>query len=89
MPFVKGGGIFTLPDAVVANVFMQLPAHHDGFPIALTEISGAEDKVAMPGCYQGANKATGHVFKANATHIRTKKNGKMAHFIPLWIPQLP
>ncbi len=80
MPFVKGDGIFTGPEAIVTNVFMNLPVHFDGFNIAVSEIFGADDKVVMQGYYQGTNKATGHAFKANATHIWTVKNGKMVRF---------
>ena len=80
MPFVKGDGIFIGPEAVVANVFMQLPASFDGFNIAVTDIFGAGEKVVMQGYYQGSNKATGNAFKANATHIWTVKDGKMTHF---------
>lgn len=80
MPFVKGDGVFIGPDAIVTNVFMQLPVYYDGFNIAATEIFEVEDKVVMVGYYQGTNKASGHAFKANATHVWTVKNGKMTHF---------
>jgi ketosteroid isomerase-like protein len=80
MPFVKGDGIFIGPDAVVTNVFMNLPVYFDGFNIAPNEIFGADDKVVMVGYYQGRNKATGNPFKANATHVWTVKNGKLAKF---------
>ena len=80
MPFVKGDGIFIGPEAIVTNVFMNLPVSFDGFNISVNEIFGADDKVAMVGYYQGTNKATGNSFKANATHIWTVKNGKMTHF---------
>jgi len=80
MPFVKGDGIFIGPEAIVTNVFMQLPVFFDGFNIAPIEIFGADDKVVMVGYYLGTNKATGNAFKANATHVWTVKNGKLAHF---------
>ena len=80
MPFVKGDGIFIGPDAVVSNVFMNLPVFFDGFNIAVTEIFGADDKVVMVGYYEGTNKATGKPFKANATHVWTVKNGKLVRF---------
>ena len=79
MPFVKDDGIFIGHDAVVTNVFMNLPVYFDGFNIAANEIFGADDKVVMVGYYQGTNKATGNPFKANATHVWTVKNGKLAH----------
>jgi uncharacterized protein len=80
MPFVQGDGIFIGPESVVANVFKHLPVYFDGFNIAVNEIFGADDKVVMVGYYQGVNKATGTSFKANATHVWTVKNGKLARF---------
>ena len=80
MPFVEGDGTYIGPDAVVANVFMNLPVFFDGFNIAVNEIFGAEDKVVMQGFYQGTNKATGKSFKANATHVWTVRNGKLVRF---------
>jgi ketosteroid isomerase-like protein len=80
MPFVKGDGIFIGPEAIVTNVFMNLPVSFDGFNISVKEIFGADDKVVMVGYYQGTNKATGNPFKANATHTWTVSNGKVTHF---------
>lgn len=80
MPFVKDDGIYIGPEAVVTKVFMNLPVYFDGFNIAANEIFGVDDKVVMVGYYQGTNKATGHPFKANATHVWTLKDGKMTHF---------
>ena len=80
MPFVKGDGIYIGPEAVVTNVFMNLPVYFDGFNVAANEIFGADDKVVLVGYYEGTNKATGNAFKANATHVWTVKNGKLAHF---------
>lgn len=80
MPFVKDGGIYTGPEAIVKNVLMQLPVSFDGFNVAVNEIFGAGDKVVMVDYYQGTNKATGNPFKANATHVWTLKNGKLTHF---------
>jgi ketosteroid isomerase-like protein len=80
MPFVKGDGIFIGPEAIVTNVFMNLPVSFDGFNISVKEIFGADDKVVMVGYYQGTNKATGNTFKANATHTWTVSNGKVTHF---------
>lgn len=80
MPFVKDDGHYIGHEAVVTQVFMNLPVYIDGFNIAVNEIFGSDDKVVMVGYYQGTNKATGHAFKANATHVWTIKNGKLAHF---------
>lgn len=80
MPFVKGDGIFIGAEAIVTNVFMNLPVFFDGFNVAVNEIFGADDKVVMAGYYQGTNKATGNPFKANASHVWTFKNGKLIHF---------
>jgi uncharacterized protein len=81
MPFVKDDGIYTGPDAVVSKVFMNLPLFYDGFNIAVTEIFGADDKVVMEGFYQGTNKATGNVFKANAAHLWTVRDGKLVRMV--------
>ena len=80
MPFVKGDGIFTGHEAIVNNVFMNLPVYFDGFNVAVDQIFGADDKVVMVGYYEGTNKATGNPFKANATHVWTVKNEKLVHF---------
>jgi len=80
MPFVKDNGIYKGHEAIVTNVFMNLPVYFDGFNIAVNQIFGADDKVVMVGYYQGTNKATGNPFKANATHVWTVKNGKLIHF---------
>jgi ketosteroid isomerase-like protein len=80
MPFVKGDGIYKGHEAIVTNVFMNLPVYFDGFNIAVNQIFGDGDKVVMVGYYQGTNKATGNPFKANATHVWTVKNGKFVHF---------
>jgi ketosteroid isomerase-like protein len=80
MPFVKDDGIYIGHQAIVTNVFMNLPVYFDGFNIAVNEIFGTDDKVVMAGYYQGTNKATGNSFKANATHVWTVKNGKATHF---------
>jgi uncharacterized protein len=77
MPFVKDSGVYIGPDAVVSKVFMNLPVFYDGFNIAVTEVFGEGDKVAMEGFYQGTNRATGKVFKANASHLWTVKNGRL------------
>jgi ketosteroid isomerase-like protein len=80
MPFVKNSGLYIGPEAVVTNVFMHLPVYFDGFNIAVTDIFGDGDKVAMMGYYQGTNKATGNAFKAQVTHVWTVKDGKLTKF---------
>lgn len=79
-PFIEGDGTFIGPEAVVTNVFMQLPVYYDGFNIAITELFAAGDKVVMEGFYQGTYKPTGKSFKANATHIWNVKDGKLTRF---------
>ena len=79
-PYATGDGIYTGIEAIVTNVFMNIPVHIDGFNIAVTEIFGADDKVVMVGYYQGTYKATGKLFKANATHVWTLKKGKVVRF---------
>lgn len=80
MPFVKDDCIYIGPEAIVANVFMNLPVYFDGFNVAVSEVFGADDRVTMVGYYQRTNKATGNAFKANATHVWTVNNGKLTHF---------
>ena len=79
-PYIDGDGIFTGPEAIVTNVFMQIPVYYDGFNIAVNEIFAAGDKVVMEGYYQGIYKPTGKSFKANATHIWNVKVGKLTRF---------
>ena len=64
MPFVEGDGIFIGPEAVLINVFMNLPVFFNGFNILPTEIFGANDKVVMVGYSLAINRATGNTFKA-------------------------
>ena len=78
--FIEGEGIFIGPEAVVQNVFAQIPVYYDGFNINVTELFGCDNKVVMMGYYQGVWKETGKTFKANATHIWTLKDGKATHF---------
>ena len=80
MPFVKDDGICIGAEAIVAKVFMNLPVFFDGFNIGVSQIFGADEKVAMSGYYQGRNKATGNPLKANATRVWTVKNGKLTRF---------
>lgn len=80
MPFMNNADLVIGPEAVVTRIFMNLPVYFDGFNIAVTDIFGDGDKVAMQGYYQGTNKATGNAFKANATHIWTVKDGQLTHF---------
>ena len=80
MPFVKNDGVFEGHEAIVTNVFMNLPVYFDGFNIAVDQLFGVGEKVVMAGFYQGTNKATGNTFKANATHVWTVKNGLAVHF---------
>ena len=80
MPFVEDDGLYIGAESIVKNVFMQLPVVFDGFKVEPTEFFGADDKVVMMGHYTGTNKATGNLFKANATHVWTVENGKMIRF---------
>jgi ketosteroid isomerase-like protein len=80
MPFMKDDSILKGHQAIVTNVFMNLPVYFEGFNIEVNQLFGADDKVVMVGYYKGKNKATGNSFKANATHVWTIKNGKVTHF---------
>jgi uncharacterized protein len=79
MPFMKDDNTFIGIDAIVTNVFMNLPVYFDGFNVSPDHIFGVDDKVVMVGHYVGKNKATGNPFKANATHVWTFKNGKVTY----------
>ena len=79
-PYVSGDGIFIGPQAIVEGVFAQIPLHMDNFQVDIREMFGSGDKVAVVGYYTGTWKATGKVFKANASHTWTLKDGKATHF---------
>jgi ketosteroid isomerase-like protein len=79
-PFVEGDGIYVGPQAVVDNIFAQIPEHYDGFVVEIDELFGSGDKVVMVGHYKGTWKATGKAFVANATHVWEVKNGKATRF---------
>ena len=79
-PYVSGDGLFIGGDAIVQNVFAQIPENFEGFNIDIQELFGSGDKVVMVGYYTGAWKATGKDFKANAIHVWTLKDGKATHF---------
>ncbi len=79
-PYISGDGLFIGPNAIVQNVFAQIPEHYEGFHIDIQELFGTGDKVVMVGHYKGVWKATGKEFKANATHVWTVKDEKATHF---------
>ena len=79
-PFVSGDGLFIGPNAIVQNVFAQIPENYEGFNIDIQELFGSGDKVVMVGHYKGVWKATGKEFKANAIHVWTVKDEKATHF---------
>lgn len=80
MPYIHGDGVFVGAEAIVQNIFMNIPAHMDGFNIEVKELFAADDKVVMAGFYQGTWKPTGKSFSANATHIWTVKDGLITHY---------
>ena len=79
-PFIEGDGLFIGPAAIVQGVFAQIPAHYDGFNIAIKDLFESGNKVVMVGHYTGVWKATGKSFRANATHVWTIADGKATHF---------
>lgn len=79
-PYVSGDGLFIGPNAIVQNVFAQIPENYEGFNIDIQELFGSGDKVVMVGHYKGVWKATGKEFKANASHVWTVKDEKATHF---------
>lgn len=79
-PFVENEGTYIGHQAVVENIFAQIPEHYDGFNINIVDIFESGDKVVMEGYYMGTWKATGKRFKANAAHIWTVIDGKATRF---------
>ena len=80
-PYSKSNdGIFIGPQAVLENIFANIPQYIDGFNVEVKELFGCNEKVTMVGYYQGTWKETGKAFKANATHVWTVKDNKAIHF---------
>ena len=79
-PWVEGDGIFTGADEIVQNAIMPILEQYDGFSIEVVDLIDGGDKIVMEGYYTGTYKATGKSFRANAVHIWTMKNGKVAEF---------
>ena len=78
--FIENEGTYIGHQAVVENIFAQIPEHYDGFNIDIVDIFESGDKVVMEGFYMGTWKASGKQFKANAAHIWTLKDGKAIRF---------
>ena len=79
-PFVKGDGKYVGKQAIVENIFANIPQHYDNFSIEISDFVDGGDRIVMVGHYTGTWKATGKKFKANATHTWSLKNGKAVHF---------
>jgi ketosteroid isomerase-like protein len=79
-PYISGDGKYVGPNAIVQNIFTQIPERYDGFDIDVQDLFESGDKVVMVGHYKGVWKETGKQFKANATHIWTVKEGKLTRF---------
>ena len=79
-PFVKGDGKYVGKQAIVENIFANIPQYYDNFSIEISDFVDGGDRIVMVGHYTGTWKATGKKFKANATHTWTFKNGKATHF---------
>ena len=79
-PYVSGDGISIGPNAIVQDVFAQIPQYMDNFQVEIRDLFGSGEKVVMVGYYTGTWKETGKEFKANATHTWTIQDGKGTHF---------
>lgn len=79
-PWIEGDGILIGADAIVQNAIAPLPVHFDGFAIDVTDFIDGGDRIVMEGYYTGTYKATGKSFRANAAHIWTIKDGKLARY---------
>lgn len=80
MPFMDSDAPVVGPNEVLAKVFMKLGEYFDQFEVSVSDIFGSGDRVCMEGYYEGVNKASGKRFKAQAAHIWTLKEGKLARF---------
>ena len=79
-PFYADNALYVGHDAVVQNVFSQIPEYYDEFHIEITDLIESGDRVVMVGYYVGVWKETGKRFKANATHVWTVKEGLLTNF---------
>lgn len=79
-PFAKGDGKYVGKQAIVENIFANIPQYYDNFKIEVSDFVDGGDRIVMVGHYNGTGKGTGKTFKANATHTWTYKNGKAVHF---------
>ena len=79
-PFVHSDGRYTGAQAIMEGVFAHIPEYYENFNIEITEFVDGRDKVVMVGFYTGVWKPTGKMFKANATHTWTLKDGKVSSF---------
>jgi ketosteroid isomerase-like protein len=79
-PFVNNDGAYVGAQAVVEEIFANIPTHYDNFNIEIDDFVDGGDKIAMVGHYTGKWKATGKKFRANATHVWTFEDGKVSGF---------
>lgn len=79
-PFVKGDGRYIGAKSIVEGIFAHIPEYYEDFNIDITDFIDGGDKVVMVGFYTGTWKPTGKIFKANATHTWTLKDGKVLSF---------
>ena len=79
-PYVEGDGIFVGANAILEGVLSKIPEYFEDFNVEITDFVDGGDKVVMVGYYVGTYKQTGKKFKANATHVWTINDGKIAKF---------
>jgi ketosteroid isomerase-like protein len=60
------------------KLFARVPKEWDGYWIDVEKLHDAGDIVIMQGRYRGTYKATGHTMAAQAVHILTVRDGKLA-----------
>ena len=79
-PYQPSGEAWVGTEAVLMNLFAKLAGEWDGFTIHPARFHDAGDVVVMEGRYSGTFKETGRDIDAQACHIWTVRDGKLAKF---------
>jgi ketosteroid isomerase-like protein len=74
------GGAFGSPQAVLENVFAQIPVGFESFSIDVERLIDAGNVVVMQGHYVATGKATGKGVRAAVAHVFEISDGKVVRF---------
>jgi len=74
------GGVYTGPNAVLENVFMNIGSEWDKFAAVPEEYVSEGDAVVALGMYHCTYKATGKSFSAPFTHVWKFRDGRVIAF---------